>query len=154
MMAHIGQALALGLLLEQFDDSGNGDDGETTHPNNDARFTVADPVVEAMISSMTDCTAGNSHAELAQYCRQAVLKSCDKYEQSSTKDKIDGRLRFFEALKHQVQSLTPESLRSGANADHKCSLQWLGRVDTDAWSRSCLPARRYFLRQNLRLLYT
>lgn len=73
------------------------------------------PDAEALLESIVECTAGLSYAELAQNCRQAILASCKQYE--SSQQTTSPEVLFLSTLKEQVQMSTPNSLRSGFNAD-------------------------------------
>jgi SpoVK/Ycf46/Vps4 family AAA+-type ATPase len=82
----------------------------------DTKPSAKDPKIQALLSNMVDCTAGLSYAELTQYCRQALLINRERAGDSSQLDGADA-IGFFEALKQQLQSSMPESLRSGVNSD-------------------------------------
>ncbi|CAJ1969702.1 unnamed protein product [Cylindrotheca closterium] len=80
---------------------------------NSALHTVRD--TERLFDNIVECTAGLSYAELAQNCRQAMLASCKQYE--SSQQTTSPEVLFLVTLREQVQMSTPNSLRSGFNAD-------------------------------------
>ena len=63
----------------------------------------------SLLSNLVECTSGLSYAELAQYCRQAVLQNLNQEK--------DFNITFLEVLKEQIQMSVPESLRMGVNTD-------------------------------------
>lgn len=64
-----------------------------------------------LLNDLVDCTVGRSRSELVQYCRQAFSSS--SFLSSST---VDGE-EILRRLKGILQSLAPESLRSGVVSD-------------------------------------
>lgn len=70
--------------------------------------------IEELLSRLIDCTSGLSYSELDAYCRQAALTN---KENNDSGNQENNTLEFLEALKGQLQSSMPESLRNGANAD-------------------------------------
>mmetsp|Transcript_44988 Transcript_44988/g.108778 ORF Transcript_44988/g.108778 Transcript_44988/m.108778 type:complete len:817 (-) Transcript_44988:897-3347(-) len=73
------------------------------------------PDTERLLENIVECTAGLSYAELAQNCRQAMLASYRQYEFSQQTSSPE--VLFLVTLREQVQMSTPNSLRSGFNAD-------------------------------------
>lgn len=82
-------------------------------PNKEERRQIISNIfgVNSSIDTLVDYTLGLSRAELAHYCRQALL------ELHSRKRENIGNNDFVTYLKRALQSSTPESLRSGVNAD-------------------------------------
>lgn len=70
---------------------------------------------ERLLENIVECTAGLSYAELAQNCRQAMLASYKRCE--SSQQTTSPEILFLVTLREQVQMSTPNSLRSGLNAD-------------------------------------
>jgi SpoVK/Ycf46/Vps4 family AAA+-type ATPase len=78
--------------------------------------TTSSTELESMMLNLVECTSGLSYAELAQYCRQAVLVSHEQY-QNSSQPNDNLKIVFLKALKQELQLSMPESLRRGINAD-------------------------------------
>eukprot|EP00980_Cylindrotheca_fusiformis_P006260 scaffold1340_cov122-Cylindrotheca_fusiformis.AAC.3 len=74
--------------------------------------------VENLALDLVDCTSGLSYAELAQYCRQAVV-ACHRNDvlQEPLSSNESNKLQFLNTLKQELQQSTPESLRHGISAD-------------------------------------
>ena len=70
---------------------------------------------DVLLVNIIECTTGLSYAELAHNCRQATISSYKRY--ASSRHKTSPEVLFLTTLKEQVQMSTPNSLRSGFNAD-------------------------------------
>jgi SpoVK/Ycf46/Vps4 family AAA+-type ATPase len=67
-----------------------------------------------LLSNLVESTVGRSHAEIAQYCRQAIGHTA----RSKGKDAlVDDAFEILSLMKGQLQSMAPESLRNGITDD-------------------------------------
>lgn len=80
------------------------------------RSTISDTEIRNLLLNLVECTSGISHAQLAQYCRQAILVGHQTYLKTSLPGE-NLKLKFLKALKHEVQLSMPESLRRGITSD-------------------------------------
>lgn len=69
------------------------------------------PALESILTNLAESTVGRSHAEIAQYCRQAIGNVAR--EETSH----DDALTILGALKDQLQNAAPASLRNGIMDD-------------------------------------
>jgi len=77
--------------------------------------------ISLLLRDLVDCTVGRSRSELVQYCRQAVA-SCSLAPTSAAARRTDLEDHFCSndillTMKTSIQSLAPESLRTGAVSD-------------------------------------
>jgi SpoVK/Ycf46/Vps4 family AAA+-type ATPase len=103
-------------------------------PSEDCSIESHDPIIDGMLSNLVECTSGFSFAELSQYCRQAIATKLGNVQTNVSGH--DNSLRpFCEAMKQQLQTSMPESLRTGMNADFVDMTVWTAR-DLSALSKS------------------
>ncbi|VEU38862.1 unnamed protein product [Pseudo-nitzschia multistriata] len=83
------------------------------HPDKEERKQIISDYAGGnnFVDNLVDCTAGFSRAEISHHCRQALSALHARgLEDSETSD-------FATYLKEKLQSSTPESLKTGTNAD-------------------------------------
>jgi SpoVK/Ycf46/Vps4 family AAA+-type ATPase len=68
-----------------------------------------------LLSSLVESTVGRSHSEIAQYCRQAIGNRAAGSEEKDAL--LDDAFEVLNAMKGQLQSMAPESLRNGITDD-------------------------------------
>jgi len=81
-----------------------------SHLTVEASLDKDNPSVELMLSYLAESMVGRSHAEIAQYCRQAISNAAREENKDASSDET---VRTLNALKYQLQSAAPESLRNG-----------------------------------------
>ena len=75
-----------------------------------------------LLADLVECTVGRSRSELTQYCRQAVASCCTNADIISADNQAGfvsapSSLQLLTAMKSALQSLKPESLRTGNTSD-------------------------------------
>lgn len=73
--------------------------------------TEGDPAIRSLFDDLVECTVGRSRSEIAQYCRQAVSLCSNESETPVTSKQL------LLAMKASLQTLVPESLRTGIVGD-------------------------------------
>jgi transitional endoplasmic reticulum ATPase len=73
--------------------------------------TGDDPAIRSLFDDLVECTVGRSRSEIVQYCRQAVA-SCSNESETPVTNK-----QLLLAMKASLQTLVPESLRTGIVGD-------------------------------------
>jgi SpoVK/Ycf46/Vps4 family AAA+-type ATPase len=69
---------------------------------------------DLLLSSLVESTVGRSHSEIAQYCRQAIGSRASVEGKDAP---LDDAFEILNAMKGQLQSMAPESLRNGVTDD-------------------------------------
>lgn len=80
-------------------------------PSHDGEFE------EDLLTEIVESMLGRSYAEMVQYCRQAIEKVGRSLSTSTSRPRPAFRLQVLRELKGHLQTMTPESLRSGVVDD-------------------------------------
>jgi len=83
----------------------------------DLRPSEVGELEEMLLAEIVESMLGRSYAEMVQYCRQAV-ENVGGSLSTSTSTPPAVRLQVLKALKGHLQTMTPESLRSGVVDDY------------------------------------